>query len=130
MPADNLERVHAVFGAIDRGDLEGFLELLHPEVEFTSLIAEAEGGVYRGHEGARAWWHSVAQGLGGLRFERRHVEAIGSGGLTHLRIVANVEGVEVPQTMWQAWLMRDGLVSWWGIFRTEAAAREALSSAG
>ena len=36
-------------------------------------------------------------------------------------------GVPVEQMMWQAVGMRDGKVSWWGVFRTE---REALEAAG
>jgi ketosteroid isomerase-like protein len=47
------------FDALNRDDLDGFLELIDPEVEFTSLIAEAEGETFPGHDGVRRWWESV-----------------------------------------------------------------------
>ena len=43
------------YGAINAGDLDAFLELTAEDVEFTSLVAEAEGATFRGHEGVRAW---------------------------------------------------------------------------
>jgi hypothetical protein len=40
------------------------------------------------------------------------------------------EGVEVTQTMWQAAVVRDGKLVWWGIFRTEDEALEAAGLRG
>jgi hypothetical protein len=48
-------------------------------------------------------------------------------GVVHLNISGTIGGVPVEQTMWQATRMRDGQVSWWGVFRTE---REALEAVG
>ena len=45
--------------ALNSGDLEAFLARTAEDVEFTSLVAEAEGRVFRGHAGVRAWWGSV-----------------------------------------------------------------------
>ena len=49
----------AVYGALNAGDLDGFLALIAEDVEFTSLVAEAEGTTFRGHADARAWWETV-----------------------------------------------------------------------
>ena len=49
----------AVYGALNSGDLDGFLALLAEDVEFTSLVAEAEGTTFRGHVDAR---HLVGDG--------------------------------------------------------------------
>ena len=45
--------------------------------------------------------------------------------VVHFRITATMGGVPLEQTMWQATRMRDGKVSWWGVFRTEPEAVEA-----
>ena len=126
MSQENVELNEAVWGALIRRDLDAFLALMDPEVEFRSLIAEAEGRTYRGHEGVREFWDSVVQSLGGLRYEPEQIESFRDRGITRVRIVGAVEGVEVPQTMWQAWRVRDGLVVWWDAFRTEAEALEAV----
>ena len=45
--------------ALNSGDLEAFLAQTAEDVEFTSLVAEAEGRTYRGHAGVRRWWETV-----------------------------------------------------------------------
>jgi hypothetical protein len=54
------------------------------------------------------------------------IEAFRDRGITHMRPVGSIGGVEVPQRMWMAWRVRDGLLIWWATFRTEAEALEAV----
>jgi ketosteroid isomerase-like protein len=122
---ENVEVMEAAYAAITRGDLDGFLALAHPGIEFRSLIAEAEGGTYRGHDGVREWWSTVIQSLA-VRPGPETIESFRDRGITCLRLAGNIEGVEVPQTMWMAWRVRDGLLVWWETFRTEDEALEAV----
>ena len=125
MSRENVELMEAMYAAINRGDLDTFLALAHPEIEFHSLIAEAEGRAYHGHDGVREWWNSVIRSLG-IRPGAEETEGFRDRGITRLRLAGNIAGVEVPQTMWMAWRVRGGLVSWWATFRTEAEALEAV----
>jgi hypothetical protein len=52
--------------------------------------------------------------------------AFGDRGVVRFRAVGSVDGVEVCQTMWQAFRVRDGLMFRWQICRTEAEARAAV----
>jgi hypothetical protein len=47
-------------------------------------------------------------------------------GVVHLRMSGRVGGVPLEQTGWQAIESRAGKVSWWGTFRTEDEALEAV----
>ena len=47
------------YAALNANDLDAFLEVIADDVEFTSLVAEAEGTTYRSHPGAREWWTTV-----------------------------------------------------------------------
>jgi ketosteroid isomerase-like protein len=125
MSQENVEVMEALNDAVRRGDLDGFLSLVHPEVEFRSLVAEAEGRVFRGHEGVREWWDSVIRALA-IRPRPGKIESFRDRGIMRYSIAATVEGVEVPQEQWMAWRVRDGLVIWWAAFRTEAEALEAV----
>jgi ketosteroid isomerase-like protein len=125
MSQENVEVMEAVYAAIRRHDLDGFLALVHPEIEFRSLVAEAEGQALRGHEGVREWWDSVIRSLA-LRPTPEKIESFRDRGITRLSVVGTVEGVEVPESQWMAWRVRDGLLFWWEIFRTEAEALEAV----
>ena len=125
MSEQNVEIAKQIYASINRRDLEGFLAQIDPEVEFTSLIAEAEGQTYRGHEGVREWWNRVVGFLESLRLEPVEIRDFDDRGLIKVRATAEVGGVEVTQTMWQAYHLRDGLPVWWGFFRTEAEALDA-----
>ena len=113
------EEVRAIadtaFGALNAGDLDSFLSVVSEDAEFTSMIAEVEGQTYRGHEGVRRWWSSLLDVF----------EGSGGRGLARLRAVAEVGGVEVEQTVWQAARYQDGKLDWWAFFRAESDAREA-----
>jgi ketosteroid isomerase-like protein len=115
--------------AVDDRDLDGFLEIVHEDVEFVSLVAEAEGGTFQGHEGVRAWWESVGEALGGLHYEPKEMRDLGKDAvLTELVVSGTYAGVEVPQTMWHAVQVRDGRAAWWGSFRTEEEALRSLDA--
>ena len=124
-----IEEVRAIadtaFGALNAGDLDSFLSVVSEDAEFTSMIAEVEGQTYRGHEGVRAWWNTVAGTFQSVRWELLEVEGSGGRGLARLRAVGEVGGVEVEQTVWQAARYHDGKLDWWAFFRAESDAREA-----
>ena len=125
--AEQRALAEAAFGALNSGDLEAFLALTAEDVEFTSMVAEAEGTTFCGHDGVRAWWESVRRAFEDVRWELFDIRGSGDRGVTHLRMTGTLGGVPVEQTMWQASLLRDGKVIWWASFRSE---REALEAAG
>jgi ketosteroid isomerase-like protein len=112
--------------AVEERDLDGFLAIVHEDVEFVSLVAEAEGGTFRGHEGVRRWWESVGESLGTLHYEPQEMRELGDGGvITRLVVTGTHADVEVAQTMWHIVQVRDHKAEWWGSFRTEDEAMAA-----
>lgn len=91
MPEENAAVLRKGYAAVNRGDLEELLLSVHPEVEFTSLIAEAEGETFRGHDGVRRWWQRVVIPLGGLHGELEAVRDLGDDTL-----LAQVAGTYRP----------------------------------
>lgn len=67
----------AVYEAINSGDRDAFVGLANEDVEFTSMVAEAEGTIFRGHEGVRAWWETVRGAFEDVRWELLGVRAAG-----------------------------------------------------
>jgi ketosteroid isomerase-like protein len=112
---------------VELGDLEAFLALTAEDVEFTSMVAEAEGTVFRGHDGVRAWWNTVRGAFEDVHWELLDVRGSGDRGVMQFRMAGTLGGVPVEQTMWQATLLRDGKAIWWAFFRSE---REALEAVG
>ena len=77
MSQENVEALRRGFAVVNHGDIDGLLVNVHPDVEFTSLIAEAEGETFRGDDGVRRWWKEVALHLGGLHGEPEEVRGTG-----------------------------------------------------
>jgi ketosteroid isomerase-like protein len=113
------------YAAINLGNLDDFLAVVTDDVEFTSLVAEAEGQTFRGHDGIRAWWETVRGSIRDGRWEILEFEGRDDRGVARLRISGTIGDVPVEQTMWQAVRSREGKASWWAFFRTEEDARAA-----
>jgi ketosteroid isomerase-like protein len=125
--AELLAMAEAAFGALNSGDLDGFLAVAAEDVEFTSLVAEVEGTTFRGHDGVRTWWETVRGAFSDVRWEVLEVRGAGGRGVAHVRMAGTLGGVPVNLMMWLAARLRKGRVSWWSFFRTE---REALEAVG
>ena len=125
---ENRAIVETAFEAINSGDLDAFLSVIAEDVEFTSLIAEAEGAVFRGHEGVRVWWETVRGAFEGVRWELLDVREPADGCVVnHFRMAGVMSGVPLEQAMWQAVRRgEDGKINWWGVFRTEGETLAAM----
>jgi ketosteroid isomerase-like protein len=116
-----------MYDAIERDDIDAFLEHVDPDVEFNSLITEAETRTFHGHEGVREWWARMMTSLGGVRFEIQGFEQVSDDWtLMRIRTSGTVSGVEIEQTMWQTTHLRGDIVLRWWVDRTEEEARETI----
>ena len=116
---ENLEVARRAYEALARGDIEAFLQLIHPEVEWHSLVLEVEGTLH-GHEGVRQWWESLRTVFPDWRPELTDVEDHGDWVLAHARSSARgaASGVGTGGDFWQAWKFRDGLMARLHVVRT------------
>jgi ketosteroid isomerase-like protein len=117
--------LHVAFAALNEGDLDGYLALIDEDVEFTSMVAEAEGTTFRGHEGVREWWRTVRGAFEEVGWELLEVRDYGDRAVVKLCMAGTIGGVRVEQTMWQLVTQRDGMARSWHFFRTEREAEEA-----
>jgi ketosteroid isomerase-like protein len=121
-----VELAKRLWRAIQRRDLDEFLSMVDPEIEFVSFL---ERDTYRGHDGLREWWSEVIASLGGIRFEPLRFDAIGDDGvLTQVVLIGTADSVDVEQTIWQVAEMAGDKVIWWGSYGTEREARESFQT--
>jgi hypothetical protein len=113
----------AAYEAISRDDLEAFVALADPDVQFNSLI---EGRLYRGHEGVREWWDNVIKSLGGVGLELEEVYDFDDHGYVKMVVDAGGSEIDLPPAIWQAIRIEGDKAVWWGIFASEDEARKAL----
>ena len=128
MASRNEETLRRGYAALASRDFDGLVAVTHPDIEFTSLIRESEGGVYRGRDGVREFFESLLEVLSDWSPELDSFEDHGDRMLVRATITASPPGSDVPmeQVVWQAVRLQDGLAIRWDFFRTEEEARAAL----
>ena len=120
-----VQLVHEIVDALNRGDVDGMLERMHPNFEWRPLESSpAAGGVYRGHEQVRRYVEDWLGTFDGLRIELEDPAEVGD------RVVAMVQGhargrasgLQLDTRFCQVWTVRDGLAVGMEEYATRALA--------
>jgi ketosteroid isomerase-like protein len=132
MSEENVERVHRVYDAFNRRDLDDFLASMDPDIELTARFMELEGDpYYRGHDGVREWWRTLLAVFPDFSAEMLEVRDFGDSVVIALRVRGHGadSGVPIDEVLWQASKVRNGKVTWARNFGREADALEAAGLA-
>jgi ketosteroid isomerase-like protein len=128
MSRDNVESLHRAIDTFNRRDLDAFLAVNDPDVEFTPYERALEGlGPYRGHDDVRTWWKEAFAALPDLRAEVHEVRDLGDVTVSRgrLRGTGAGSGASFERTLWMAHEWRDERQVWWRAFDNEEEALEA-----
>ena len=124
------EVVRRAVGAFMARDLDGILELADPRIELRSLLTEAERPLYHGHEGVRDWFDAVFGVFPDWRPQPRPASYDEDGAVVvGLDVTATgaESGVPIDQTYWLGARVEAGKITFFGFFRTEPDALEAVT---
>jgi ketosteroid isomerase-like protein len=125
-----VELVLRCFDAFRARDVERLLTLLHADVEVKSLMTEAERPLYTGYDGVRDWFHAVLDIFPDWNPTPTDMRDMGGAVLIEIDVLATAAGSGVPidQRVWAAATMHEGKLSWFGFFRTEDDALDAIAN--
>ena len=111
-------------------DLDGILAVADEEIVVRSLLTEAERPLYHGHEGVREWFQAVF-GVFPDWLPRPRAASHDDGGsvVIGLDVTATGAGSGVPidQTYWLGARVRAAKIVFFGFFRTESDALDAVT---
>jgi ketosteroid isomerase-like protein len=123
-----LDLARHILELIGERDVEALIELAAPDVEWYSLFAIGEGGVYRGHEGIRHYMRDVVDA-----WDVGHAEIDGGFEVNDItvfvgRIRYRGQGSGVEGATPTGWVLkfRDGKLVRFRAFQDPAAAFEAV----
>ena len=122
--------VQRAVGAFMARDLDGILELADPRIELRSLLTEAERPLYHGHDGVREWFDAVFGVFPDWRPQPRAATYDEGGAVViGLDVTATGAGSGVPidQTYWLGARVQADKITFFGFFRTEPDALEAVT---
>jgi ketosteroid isomerase-like protein len=133
MSQENVETVRRAVEAWNGDDLDAFLAVLDPDVEWHPAIQpglEGRATTYRGHDGAREIWRQD-RGEAWERLTNRAQEFRDLGesvlALGHMDLTARATGIEIRQELGEVFDLRAGKIVRIRDFLTHA---EALEAAG
>ena len=129
MSQENVELLHQAIDAFNRRDLDAFLALMDPGMEFTPYERAVEGlGPYCGHDGVRDWWKDSFAAFPDLRADWTRYVTCGDVTFARgrLRGTGAGSGATFERTLWMANEWRDRKQVWWHAFESEAEALEAV----
>ena len=130
MSQQDVDLLHRAYDAFHRRDLDSFLTLCDPDVEFISYWLQVDGGgPYRGHDGIRDWWHRLLDVYPDFTAEVEDLRDLGHRMILRVRFHGHGVASDVPmsRTMWQVGESRHGRIRGWRFVTSEA---EALQAAG
>jgi ketosteroid isomerase-like protein len=122
--------VRRAVGAFMERDLDGILAVADPRIELRSLLTEAERPIYHGHDGVRDWFDAVFGVFPDWRPQPRPASyAEGGAVVIGLDVTATGAGSGVPidQTYWLGARVQADKITFFGFFRTEPDALEAVT---
>ena len=111
-------------------DLDGILELADEEIVLRSLLTEAERPLYHGHDGVREWFHAVFGVFPDWRPRPRRAAYDEEGAVVMCLDVTATgagSGAPVDQTYWLGARVEAAKIRFFGFFRTEQDALDAVT---
>jgi ketosteroid isomerase-like protein len=102
--------VRDIIDALNRADVEGVVDRLHPDFEWKPLEGSPAAGVCRGHPQVRRYVQDWLDTLDALRLDLRDPIEIGDTVIVEVngRGRGRTSGVELSNRFWQVWTLADG----------------------
>ena len=127
----NLAAAREVLATLGERDADKLIAMSHPDVEWYSFFALAEGGVYRGHEGTRRYMSDLADAWEIARAEVDDALAVGAVVVLVGRIHYRGRGSGVESASPAGWMLkfREGKLACFRAFRDPERALEAVGNA-
>jgi ketosteroid isomerase-like protein len=129
MSEADLKLARRGFKALEVGDAEGLIDLVHPDFEMTTPASLAsEPDTYRGPDGVRRYFDSFYEAMDEISIHAERYEDLGGGRVltpSTMRARGRTSGLAFEQRVVLIWEIRDGLSYRLHIFATEEEARGA-----
>lgn len=129
MSADAIRIVEQALERFNRADVEGAIELAHPEgviVSMLNRVGTSPPPPYRGHEGMRQYFADIAAAWHEVRVAPTHFRAAGDAVIAMGRLYAQGPGGVLDAPVSWVFKLRDGLIVRGEVFADERAALAAL----
>jgi len=131
---DDIALIRTAFETWDRGDIDGFFELIHPEVEWRPPSYAPEPGPHRGHEAVKKGIAAYFEGFEEFRPVPRDIRPASEPGTYLAEVSTHTKGkgsgLEFDIDVFHLITVREGKLAGLSVFTDEAEALEAAGLPG
>lgn len=129
MSEEDLELVRSALEALNRGDMEAFVELCDPDFQLDMSERVFNPAIYEGHEGIRHFYREVREVWEEFRWEPEGLHGAGEQvvALLHSHGRGRGSGVEIDRHVAMVWTVREGRATALRFYVDQA---DALKAAG
>jgi ketosteroid isomerase-like protein len=126
-----VQLVHEIVEALNRGDVDGMLDRMHPDFEWKPLESSpVAGGVYRGHEQVRRYVDDWLGTFDDLRLDLEEPTEVGDRviAVVHGHGRGRASGLQLDTHFCQVWTVRGRTATGMEEYATRALAQAELGS--
>ena len=126
----SLRGLEAFNHAVATGDVEPYLEFLHPDISYAPATAATEGITYEGRERVRGYLTGIQETWKGLQCEPVEFREVGDClvMVARWRASGRASGVALDSLLVVAHEIRDGKIAWLRAFTNETEAMRAAEA--
>jgi ketosteroid isomerase-like protein len=130
MSREQVEIARSAVNALQSEDLDGFLALLHPDIEWHTAADEPDSGVHRGREAVAAMREGWRESFAAFRTESDEPIDAGDAVIVPMRFHARAHGADswIAVEEFDVIRFRDGKIAEVREYRTAEQAREGLGA--
>lgn len=113
MPDENVDLVRRAYDSIGARNIQGLLDLLHPEVDWVPITALVAGGQrYHGRYGVGEWYRYVVANWADFRMRPTELRGVGDYVLALGKVLTQTREDEPHEEILAAWIWRieDGVI--------------------
>jgi uncharacterized protein len=118
MAEANVDALKRGYAALNRGDLSGVLELLHPEIEWHEPSPSPDAGTHRGRESFERFLRGWLESFDEFRVEPERIVERGDRLIAVVRQTGKgrSSGAHVDAVLAHVWTVGDGQATRWEAF--------------
>jgi uncharacterized protein len=128
MREEDLEALRRGYEALNRGELDAVLELVHPDIEWAPGQDAPEAGQFRGREEFVGFLTSWTESFDEFRVEPEDIVVEGDSAVVVVRQSGrgHGSGIALDIRTVHAWTIRDGVAVAWAAYRNRKEALAAI----
>lgn len=125
------EVIRLVFDRLNAGDIDGFVELCSPRIEWREIPEIPGARTFRGPDEVREWAENLLAVSDRIKFANWEMTERGEAALIDTSVeMPGASGIDLGWRAWTVWRVREGLLAYYAGYSEREAAEADFEGRG